>query len=887
MQFGVLWRASWVVFLLAVAASAWGAQPLAQGATLALPHVQGEPVYLRGQWGFAWQRFVDPHWQELPGRATAPVPSSWNDVRADGKPPGEDGWGSYFLRVDCPRGESLAVEALPQRTASRLFVNGELVASHGEPGRTAAGTWAAVPTRVPITREFACPLRLTLHIANFDHRAGGFVRPMSAGPADLLARERESRIIHHTGLVATYLFASVVALIFYLVRRRERTTLLYGLSCVAMAVYTDMIGERLMLRPLGGELSWLVYMRIEYLSWIAAMALFFLTLRGLFPQEIHRRAAQGVVAALGLAGMAVLALPPAIYSYVAVPGQLVAIVVGVYVAYGMVRARTRSPVDARILLAGMLAILVAFIVDLLLIDVPGPDRKFTPFGFAFFLLSPALVLGRRLSRALNAEERSQALEENARLRDEVERISRHDLKTPLHSILGAARLLGEDETLRTEQQELAGVLQRSALRMLEMVNLSLGLFRMETGTYEFRPQSVDLGEVASHVLLDLHPYADAHGVKLLLERPAGERACVLGEELLCYSIVANLVKNAIEAAGAGQQVRLTLAGGDPSSLAIHNPGVIPADVAGHFFEKYVTRKKGGAGLGTYSARLMARTQAGDLQMRTSAQQGTTITLTLPRAAGEPVRAQPGPARPLHALPREEAPVGDLLLVDDDENARLVTRRLLPASLAIETAANGEAAAQSMLRRWPRWLVIDMEMPVQDGISTVRWVREQERTQGRPRCRIVMVSGNEDPASGQRALDAGADTFLAKPVSAEALLSALRPEEPAGDEPAVPALAHLAEDGAVIVDPAWKDHYPAFLGAQRETVQAMESALAAGDRERLRFLAHRASGSLAMMGLDRAARENRRLQAEALHASRETLHARLAWLRDHLGALRIA
>jgi two-component system sensor histidine kinase EvgS len=181
----------------------------------------------------------------------------------------------------------------------------------------------------------------------------------------------------------------------------------------------------------------------------------------------------------------------------------------------------------------------------------------------------------------------------------------------------------------------------------------------------------------------------------------------------------------------------------------------------------------------------------------------------------------------------------------------------------------------------------MEMPVQDGISTVRWVREQERTQGRPRCRIVMVSSNEDPASAQRALDAGADTFLAKPVSAEALLSALRPEEPAGDEPAVPALARLAEDGAVIVDPAWKDHYPAFLGAQRETVQAMESALAAGDRERLRFLAHRASGSLAMMGLDRAARENRRLQAEALHASRETLHARLAWLRDHLGALRIA
>lgn len=883
---GVRRRASSIVLLLllSVLGSAWGRAPSAVDGVLALPRIGSGPVYLNGQWGFAWHSFADPRWQQLPGRATAPVPSSWNEVTADGKPHGEDGWGSYFLRVDCPRGEALAVEALPQRTASRLFINGTLVASHGEPGTSPAATRPAVPARVPITHEFDCPLRLTLHIANFDHRAGGFVRPLSAGPTDVLANARESRTIRHTALVVTYLLASVIALVFYLVRRRERTPLLYGLACVAMAVYTDMIGERLMLRPLGHELSWLAYMRIEYLSWIAAMTLFFLTLRGLFPQEIHRRAAQGIVAALGLAAAAVLVLPPGVYSYVAEPGQLVAIVVGVYVAWGMVRARTRSPVDARILLAGMVAILVTFVIDLLLIDVPGPDRKFTPFGFAFFLLSPALVLGRRLSRALNAQERSRALEENARLREEVERISRHDLKTPLHAVLGAARLLGEDETLGTGQKELAGVLQRSALRMLEMVNLSLGLFRMETGTYAFQPQPVDLGEVASHVLLDLQPYADAHGVTLHLARPPGERVCVQGEELLCYSIVANVVKNAIEAAGAGHRVDLSLAGGDPASLAVHNPGMVPADVAAQFFEKYVTRRQGGSGLGTYSARLMARTQADDLRMHTHAREGTTVTLVLPLARGEAPRPQPGPAQA--ARPAPDGLAGDLLLVDDDESARLVTHRLLPAALAVETAANGAAAVQAMLRRWPRWLVIDMEMPVQDGVATVRWVREQERMQARPHCRIVMVSGNDDPGSQQRALAAGADAFLPKPVSAEALLAALVAEEAAaGAQPS--ALARLGDDGTLVVDPAWTAKYPGFLRAQRDTVEAMERALADGDRERLRFLAHRASGSLAMMGLDRAASENRRLQAEAPNASRESLAARIAWLREHLATLRIA
>src|SRR5690606_15268110 len=136
------------------------------------------------------------------------------------------------------------------------------------------------------------------------------------------------------------------------------------------------------------------------------------------------------------------------------------------------------------------------------------DTKFAPVGFALFLLSPAVVIARRLSAALNAEERSRTLEENARLREDVERMSRHDLKTPLNSILGITRLLREDTHLAAEQRELVGVLQRAGLRMLEMVNLSLGLFKMETGSYEFQPQAVDLREVVGRVLVDLHSLAE-------------------------------------------------------------------------------------------------------------------------------------------------------------------------------------------------------------------------------------------------------------------------------------------------------------------------------------------------------------------------------------------
>ena len=882
--------------LVATFASGSTPAPLARQGVLHLPEVPREPFPLQGDWGFAWQQFTDPASQQAPS-AFAPVPSSWNAVTAAGKPAGEDGWGSYTLRVDCPRGESLAIEALGQRTASRLFVNGELVAQHGQPGASPRESWAAVHNRVPITRAFACPLRLTLHVSNFDHRAGGFVRPLLAGAPEALARERESDVMRGALLLAAYLLPGAVALVFYAVRRREQVPLVFGLFCVAMAVYTDMIGARLLLRGLPPQVDWWAYMRVEYFTWLASMALFLLTLRGLFPAEIHQRVVQAVLAALGLAALAVLLLPPAIYSYLVLPGQGIAVLVAVYVAIAMVRARQRTPVDAGVLLAGILAILGTLAIDLLLIDAPRPDRKFAPFGFAAFLLSPAVVIGRRLSHALNAEERARTLEENARLREDVERMSRHDLKTPLNSILGATRLLRDDNRLNNDQRELVGVLQRAAMRMLEMVNLSLGLFRMETGTYDFRPQAVDLREVVTRVLVDLHSYAEANAVTLHLRGSARAPVYVRAEELLCYSLLANVVKNAVEAAGPGQEVTLAMHAGDPVALTVHNPGEVPAEIAQRFFDKYVTRgKSGGTGLGTYSARLMARTQQGELAMQTGGE-GTTLTLTLRPLQGElPQPARTAPSEDGLTQWLQGLPARDVLVVDDDEYTRLVTRRLLPhPPFRVETAANGQAAGESMMRRWPHYLVVDMEMPVRNGLETVEWVRGYEVAHGLHRCRIVMVSGNDDEAAARRALDAGADRFLPKPASREHLLAALRELEegaapaptpaPAPAEP--PLLREDAGDEKLLrVDPEWMAVFPGFLKAQRETVEAMARALTAGDREDVQFLAHRAFGGLSSMGLDWAAKQCRAVERDALQGPAPQLERRIAGVREHLARVRI-
>ena len=897
--------------LLLVAGGAAGTQQRAavQG-RLDLPPGLQRVVPLQGEWAFAWRQFLDPAWDRLPASVFVPVPASWNDLDAGGKPPGPDGWGSYALLVNCPAGQSLSVEAVGQRTASRLFVNGTLVAAHGEPGPSPAASWAAVHNRVPISREFPCPLRITLHLSNFDHRAGGFVRPLLAGPAEALERRREAHVAYHAAWQSAYLLTGLLSLIFFAVRRRERVPLAFGLFCIAMAVYTDMIGERLLLRPLPPQVSWLAYMRVEYLSWIAAMALFTLTIRGLFPLDFHRRVAQAVMAALALAAAAVVVLPPGVYSHAALPGQAIAVAVAAYVALAMIRAQRHARIDARVLLAGMVAVLVTMSIDLLLIDVPGPDRKFGPLGFALFLLSPAVVIARRLSRALNAEERARTLEENARLREDVERMSRHDLKTPLNSILGVTRLLRDDPTLGQDQRDLVSVLQRAGLRMLEMVNLSQDLFKMEKGTYEFRVQAVDLQEVVMRVLVDLHSYAQASGVTLHLRGSDRDPLRVRGEELLCYSIVANLVKNAVEAAGAGNEVTLTLQRGQTVVLTVHNPGEVPPEIAARFFEKYVSGgKSGGIGVGTYSARLMARVQQGDLALRTGAGEGTTLTLTLRPLRGQaPVPAPAAVPQQDPALWTADIPPRDVLLVDDDEYTRLFMSRFLPnPPFDVRTAENGRAAVEAMSAHWPDYLLVDLEMPVRNGVETVRWVRQYEAAQARPRCRVIMLSANDDEASAARGLAAGADRYLRKPVSREALLAALRQleEQPGECRPAAGPGSSAADPAAVIdlplelapdsadavpeavlrVPAAWVEAFPGYLQAQHRTLDAIARSLAEGDRAGMRLLAHRACGALSLVGLHWAARECRALEQGAAHDSAGELAQRLVVLREHLGKVR--
>lgn len=226
------------------------------------------------------------------------------------------------------------------------------------------------------------------------------------------------------------------------------------------------------------------------------------------------------------------------------------------------------------------------------------------------------------------------------LREEVDRITRHDLKNPLSAVLGLPEVLLQSSNLDREQRHMIKVIQDAGYSMINMINQSLDLYKIEIGTYKLKPSAVDIPRLLEKILSEEREQLDSKKLRphIVLDATENDQVQVLGERMLCYSMLSNLVKNAIEASPENERLQLLLkADKDVVTIQIHNQGAVPKEIREIFFKKYVTAgKKNGTGLGTYSAMLMAQVQNGNIEFTTDNTTGTTATITLPRAEKTPL-----------------------------------------------------------------------------------------------------------------------------------------------------------------------------------------------------------------------------------------------------------
>ncbi len=223
------------------------------------------------------------------------------------------------------------------------------------------------------------------------------------------------------------------------------------------------------------------------------------------------------------------------------------------------------------------------------------------------------------------------------LREEMERIARHDLRSPTATIVGFANVLETESDLSEENRMTAGTIRKTAERMIRIIDTSLTLIRLENGSFspDMHPFNIMNALNAAEADVSQTIQEKSLEIKWLLGNsplPEGVPLVSYGEASMVVTMFSNLIKNAVEAAPGKTTVTVKLRDlGTMICTEIHNHGEVPEEIRNNFFDRYATSgKKHGTGLGTHSARLIARIMGGDITFTSSEEEGTTLKVLLPK-----------------------------------------------------------------------------------------------------------------------------------------------------------------------------------------------------------------------------------------------------------------
>ena len=361
----------------------------------------------------------------------------------------------------------------------------------------------------------------------------------------------------------------------------------------------------------------------------------------------------------------------------------------------------------------------------------------------------------------------------------------HEIRTPLNGVIGVAAALAQTE-LSPAQSEMVGLIQTSGHTLERVVSDVLDFSKIEAGRLEIEAQPFDLRSETDRLLEMYRLRADEKGLGLTVEYGEDASGWFCGDVVRIKQVLGNLVSNAIKFTAEGE-VRASIdvragAGPDVAELVlkVRDTGIgIDEAFASRLFQRFsqadgsITRRFGGTGLGLSICQALVELMGGEIDATSAPGRGSCFRVRLPLRPLE--SPQPGQA-PRRADPIEAAGVQGLrvLLAEDHEiNRRVVELILGPLGVALTTAVNGAEAVSACETGAFDLVLMDMQMPVMDGLAATRAIRLAEAARpGRARTPLIMLSANAMRQHREEALAAGADLHLAKPVTAASLLGAV-------------------------------------------------------------------------------------------------------------------
>ena len=349
----------------------------------------------------------------------------------------------------------------------------------------------------------------------------------------------------------------------------------------------------------------------------------------------------------------------------------------------------------------------------------------------------------------------------------------HELRTPLNGVIGVVELLRQTP-LSDHQRELTSIIESSSRQLAGLVGDILELSRIESEKLVLSNVDVSLPDVVESVRNVCELAAQEKGIALSVNVDSAATLPVIGDPLRIMQVLSNLVSNAIKFTERGSVSISVSRNGDDYRFDVVDTGIgfsekQRAAIFGRFQQAdgSITRRFGGSGLGLAISRDLVRAMGGEIDCYSEPGQGARfwVILRLPQAAQLA-------AKEVQSAIMSPS-IARVLVVDDNATNRRVAQLILEAiGIQVVSVEDGEQAVAAFMTEKFDVILMDMMMPVMDGVAATKAIRDIELQGGLSRTPIIMLTANSLPQHVQTSLNAGADLHLPKPLNVAALVEAL-------------------------------------------------------------------------------------------------------------------
>jgi signal transduction histidine kinase/CheY-like chemotaxis protein len=473
----------------------------------------------------------------------------------------------------------------------------------------------------------------------------------------------------------------------------------------------------------------------------------------------------------------------------------------------------------------------------------------------------------------------------------------HEIRTPMNGILAMAELALDTE-LTPGQRDYLLTLKSSADSLLHIINDILDFSKIESGKLELHPAEFDLRELVANTIRALAVEAHQKGLPIAFDMDEGIPGRVVGDGVRLRQILINLVGNAIKFTERGEIiVKVASCGRSENDLKVHflvsDTGIgIPQEKQQVIFEAFtqadgsVTRNYGGTGLGLTISSQLSELMKGRLSVESEVGRGSTFHLVVPleMPSGEhQVSGAPGLFR---TMPKK---LNILMAEDNPVNRKAVLRMLVNMGHSVEIASNGAEALALFSKEEFDLGLMDVQMPIMDGLTATRTIREREAQTGR-HLPIIAMTAHAMQLDRQRCLEAGMDGYISKPLSAAQLDQVIAEVCSIDQEPvervedswgsrrgmwdAAKALARLGGDEVLMHEIA-----EIFLEETPKHLATLRQAVAVGDTELVERIAHSLKSEVGILEIPVASQIARAVEEMGRSRTLEEVNEQIARLEN--------